>query len=414
MRFVAAPECSIVVGSGHDRLMISVSVAPSASARPLERSRAHPGPGAIAEFFLVGGLTPLLFPLAWLLRRSLGLDSAEFAVGFTMFYAAHAINDPHFAVTYVLFYKDARAKLFGSTLVPLQRARYLAAGLVVPLALCAWAIAAIATGSAASLALMIQLMFFLVGWHYVKQGFGVMTVLAARRGVRFSRRERLTILAHCFAGWAYAWASPADAGTEVEEKGVVYTTIAHSIGLERGTHVVFLATALSLACVLALKWRREGRLPLFTPLVALLASIWSWSIYSSIDPLVAYVIPALHSAQYLYVVWLMKKNQAREREGPPWFETSAPVRLGRLVLSALVLGWIFFHAAPTVLDDWLRPPRGARLPLGPTPYFAALFSIVNLHHYFMDAVIWRRDNPLTRYLRDPAEAVSSMGIDSTT
>jgi hypothetical protein len=40
-------------------------------------------------------------------------------------------------------------------------------------------------------------------------------------------------------------------------------------------------------------------LPIATPLTALLASIWSWSIYSSIDPLVVYVIPALHSVQYL-------------------------------------------------------------------------------------------------------------------
>jgi hypothetical protein len=389
------------------------SAAPSLSESPAQPELRTAVPPSV-EFLAVGGVTLILFPALWLLRKVIGLDSAELAVGFLMFHGAHLINDPHFAVTYLLFYKDAKRRAFGDAFRPAQRARYLAAGLLVPVALTIWLIFALSSRSAGPMGAMIQLMFLLVGWHYVKQGFGVMTVLAARRGVRFSRRERLTILAHCFAGWAYAWASPADAGTEVEEKGVVYTTIAHSIGLERGTHVVFLATGVSLACVLALKWRREGRLPLFTPLVALLASIWSWSIYSSIDPLVAYVIPALHSAQYLYVVWLMKKNQAREREGPPWFETSAPVRLGRLVLSALVLGWIFFHAAPTVLDDWLRPPRGARLPLGPTPYFAALFSIVNLHHYFMDAVIWRRDNPLTRYLRDPAEAGSSTGLDSTT
>jgi hypothetical protein len=37
--------------------------------------------------------------------------------------------------------------------------------------------------------------------------------------------------------------------------------------------------------------------------------------------------------------------------------------------------------------------------LGATPYFAALYAFVNLHHYFMDFVIWRRDNPETQYLR---------------
>ena len=32
-------------------------------------------------------------------------------------------------------------------------------------------------------------------------------------------------------------------------------------------------------------------------------------------------------------------------------------------------------------------------------FIAAIFAIVNLHHYFRDHVIWRRDNPDTRYLR---------------
>jgi hypothetical protein len=353
----------------------------------------------VAEFFLVGGLTPFLYPLSWLLRKSLGLDASDLAIAFTTFYAAYVINDPHFAVTYLLFYKHGKARAFGRSFEPWQRARYFIAGVVVPLVLLAWAIAALTTRSAPTLGLMIQLMFLLVGWHYVKQGFGVMTVLSARRGVHFSRSERRVILMHCFAGWAYAWASPADLGREVEEKGVVYTTIAHSAGLEKATHFVLLSTVLPLIGMLLWKWRREGRLPVFTPLTALLCSIWSWSIYSSIDPLVRYVTPALHSTQYLYFVWLLKGNEAREREGPPSFDVSARVRLGTLALSALGLGWVLFHGAPAALDGALVSRHARATDLGPTPYFAALFTFVNIHHYFMDYVIWRRENPETRYLR---------------
>ena len=371
----------------------------AARLQSVERSRRWPG--RVGEFLLVGGITPFLFPLSWLMRKELGLGASEFAVGFLFFYGAHVINDPHFSVTYLLFYRDSRARAFGGAFAPLQRARYIVAGLVIPVALVGWAIAALATRSAFALALMIQLMFLLVGWHYVKQGFGLMTVLAARRGVRFTPRERLAILAHCYAGWAYAWASPFDLGREVEEKGVVYMTIAHPLWLERLTQGVLLSTVLPLIWVLVQKRRREGRLPIFTPLTALLCSIWSWSIYSSIDPLVRYVIPALHSVQYLYIVALLKGNEAREREGPPWFETSARVRLGILAVSALGLGWVLFHGAPTYLDDLLISRRDAESPLGPTPYFAALFAVVNIHHYFMDNVIWRRENPHTRYLRDP-------------
>src|SRR4051812_7173735 len=159
---------------------------------PLEPSRSRRWAG-VGEFLLVGGLTPILFPLSWLLRRRLGLDMADLAVGFTMFHAAHVINDPHFSVTYLLFYRDARARAFGDAFAPAQRARYLVAGLVVPIVLATWAIAGLALRSAVTLGWMIQLMFLLVGWHYVKQGFGVMIVLAARRGITFLPRERLAI-----------------------------------------------------------------------------------------------------------------------------------------------------------------------------------------------------------------------------
>jgi hypothetical protein len=365
---------------------------------PLAPGRARLRSAAVVEFLVVGGATPFLFLLSWVAQRTVPMASADLAFGFVFFYGAHVVNDPHFAMTYLLFYGRARERFFAPDASRGQRLRILAAGIVAPVTLVAWAAGALAARSAYALGLLIQLMFLLVGWHYVKQGFGVMTVLSARRGVRFSARERLALLAHCYAGWAYAWASPYDPGKEVEEKGVVYTTIAHPHGLERATFVLFLASAAVLVVVLALKWRREGRLPLVTPLVGLLCSIWVWSVYSSVDPLVVYAVPALHSAQYLYFVWLMKGNEAREREGPPWFERSAGTRVGLLVVSSLALGWLLFHGAPTALDDLLVPRRSRLTDLGATPYFAALFAVVNIHHYVMDAVVWRRDNPQTRYL----------------
>lgn len=79
-----------------------------------------PGPGLrarIAELLLVGGGTLVLFPLLWLLRRALGAVQAEDVVDFVGFHAAVVINNPHFAVTYLLFYRGARSRLFGGALL---------------------------------------------------------------------------------------------------------------------------------------------------------------------------------------------------------------------------------------------------------------------------------------------------------
>ncbi len=311
------------------------------------------GGSRLLEFMLVGGATLALFPVMWLLRNGVGLDASDFAVGFVTFYGAYVINDPHFAVTYLLFYQGARKRAFSREFKLAYRIRYLLAGAVVPAVLAIWATVAWSARSTQMLGWMIQLMFLLVGWHYVKQGFGVVVVLSARRGVRINARERTVILAHCFAGWAYAWASPATAAGDA-------------------------------------------------PLSGFLITVWSWTIYSSIDPLMQYVIPALHSMQYLYFVWLMKRNEAREREGPPLFGRPVAVRLGTLAISALGLGWLLFRGAPGLLDRAIFSSmhhRGATAAFGRTPFFATVFVIVNIHHYFMDAVIWRRDNPDTRYLR---------------
>jgi hypothetical protein len=236
----------------------------------------------------------------------------------------------------------------------------------------------------------------------VKQGFGVLTVLSLRRGVRFSPLERRAVLLHCFAGWAYAWASPAAPALEAAEKGIVSWTLPHPVLLAQVTGALFALSTLVLALALIQKWRRERRVPPLAPLTGLLVSVWAWSVYSSADPLLVYMIPALHSLQYLYVVGLYTQNRARSKVGPPHFGGAPAGRLLGLAVAALALGFLLFHAAPELFDGIRASEhRRARQPLGElggTPYFAALFAFVNIHHYFMDNVIWRRENPETRYL----------------
>ena len=192
-------------------------------------ARAEPvvRPGAFGEFVLVGGATLFALPLSWFARRWFGLDAAELAVGFTAFYGAHLINDPHFAVTYLLFYRDVRRRAFGDAFAPAQRLRYLLAGFAAPLLLLAWCGLAIAAGSPSRLGQLMEAMFFLVGWHYVKQGFGMLNVVSARRGVRYSAGERRVLLAHCFSAWAFGWAQPSLSAIDVEEKAYAAGKISH-------------------------------------------------------------------------------------------------------------------------------------------------------------------------------------------
>lgn len=376
---------------------MTLEAASAAALPPTTSAQSTPRPAV--ELLVTGAATPIVFVAAWALRHAVGADPAELAVGFVFFHAAFLVNDPHFAVTYLLFYRDVRRRALGDAFTRETRLRYWIAGLVVPVALAIWAVFALSARSAPALGWMIELMFALVGWHYAKQAFGIAMVLSARRGVTLTPGERRALLAHAFTGWAFAWANPTAPAREVEEKGVVFTMLAHPRWLELATGAALAASTVALLHVLYTRWRRDDPIP-WGPLAVFLVTIWTWTIFTSLDPLVVYAIPALHSVQYLYFVWLMRRNEARAHEGAPHFGRPTAVRVGALALSAIALGWVMLRGVPSFLDAALVPRGlgGARHALGETPLLATFFVFVNVHHYFMDNVIWRRDNADTRWL----------------
>ncbi|HEX2731789.1 MAG TPA: hypothetical protein VHM70_09295 [Polyangiaceae bacterium] len=356
---------------------------------------------SLGEFLAVGGATLFILPALVIYRRQVGLEHSEALIGMLMFHAAMFINNPHFLVSYLLFYRRGLKPAWDATLATLQRWRFRVAGLFVPLALMAWLGNALWAHSAQRLGLAMQLMFVLVGWHYVKQGFGVVMVLSARRGVHFSKLERRLVLAHCLAGWLFARTHPADPGRLNSLNGVLYTSLPHPHGLDQVTRVGLWLSIAGLLWAVISHVRRRRALPPIGPFLGFLVTVWCWTIGSRWDPLFVYVIPALHGAQYLYFVALWRVNQVRALAT----DARAPrlsFALGGLFFGSLVLGWLAFRALPEFLDS-----RFVLLdeidPLGPTPHLAALSVFINVHHYFIDAVMWRRESPDARFvmLRSP-------------
>lgn len=359
-----------------------------------------PSGRAVIEFLAVGGSTLLLFPAAWGLRSLFGADTSEFVVSFVAFYAANVINNPHFAVTYLLFYKEVRERTLGAVYPRAQQVRYWLAGYAVPLALVLVLGAALLLRSAPLLGGCIQAMLVLVGWHYVKQGFGVLAVLSAWRGVSLLASERRALLAHAICGWLFARTNPRDPGRELESDGVIFHSFTHPAGLDRLTQAAFALSTLAVVAVFVLRFRRGQSLPPLAALCGYFVAIWLWTAFSRVEPLMVYLIPALHSVQYLFFVLLQRRNQARAVSGPPLFRPSSAA-IASLVAGAIGLGWVLFRGAPDALDGLFSNPR-EQSDLGPTPFLAAILTFVNVHHYFMDAVIWRREQPETRYLFDAA------------
>ena len=117
-------------------------------------------------------------------------------------------------------------------------------------------------------------------------------------------------------------------------------------------------------------------------------------------------VPALHSVQYLAVVWRYQLGYERDRPGagePLGSVLTSSIaskkyhlNMALFVILGAVLGAIGFWAIPIFLQVIVAYDAGI---FGTTMFMFIFFIFINVHHYFLDNVIWRRENPdMRRYL----------------
>lgn len=85
----------------------------------------------IADFLCLGGGSLILLALMSIFLSA----DAQPTVALIALLLANVINHPHFAHSYQIFYRSFARKAFGRDQDPRLRARYMAAGIVVPMAL---------------------------------------------------------------------------------------------------------------------------------------------------------------------------------------------------------------------------------------------------------------------------------------
>ena len=345
---------------------------------------------------LGGGSLVALTALAAFYPRD---EPARAALAGIMLFLAHFVNHPHFAHSYQLFYRGFAEKAFSPD-SPLA-ARYRFAGIMVPAVLAAFLLSALALGSAPLLGLAANLMFFTVGWHYAKQGYGILMLDAARKGIRFDAGERRRLLWNTHLIWVTNWLFANDVLSEKEFWGINYYL------LDLPDPILFTVAALATVSTLAVgrdffvKWQSQRKLP-FNGLLAYVAAGYVWLMFVRFDPLLLLVVPMFHSLQYMAVVWRYQLNvegervraggSAPERKWWAWLHTM-PAGLIRFALVAGILGYLGFWLAPFVFDTVVAYDRTV---LGTTVFLFIGWTFINIHHYFIDNVIWRRDNPGTR------------------
>ncbi|WP_292513236.1 hypothetical protein [Methylobacterium sp.] len=150
--------------------------------------------------------------------------------------------------------------------------------------------------------------------------------------------------------------------------------------------------------MLVRRWRSGAKLPV-NGLVAYLASLYMWLLLVRLDPLWFLVVPVLHSLQYLVVVWRFEANYQRGQPGggtpsmpvmKRLFGTADRVRVAAYIVGGGVLGFIGLWGLPMLLDVVVPYDKAV---FGDTMFLFIFWIFINIHHYLMDSVMWRRENP---------------------
>ena len=157
----------------------------------------------MVDFFLLGGGSIIVFAV---LAATVPVETGHATLIGLSLVLAHVINHPHFAHSYQIFYCNFGAKIRGRGYSKELQIRYVAAGLVVPVILALLMVAGIANGEAHVLGLGLNVMYFFVGWHYVKQGYGMLMLDAALKKRYFDANEKSLLLANAYVTWICHWA----------------------------------------------------------------------------------------------------------------------------------------------------------------------------------------------------------------
>jgi hypothetical protein len=309
------------------------------------------------------------------------------------------VNHPHFAHSYQIFYGGFRGKAFGSTFEPPLRRRYVFAGVVVPLLLAGYLTAAIVGGNAHLLGYAGNAMFFLVGWHYVKQGYGMAMLDAVLKKRFFSAIEKRILLWNGYAAWLLSWLLANRLVFEFDYWGLAYYSFAAPQWLIDLALALAVGTGAAFALMVLLKGRREGWRLGWNGLLGYAASLYIWLLVARINPLFVLFVPAFHSLQYLVVVWRYQLNRMQaapdraERPLGGLLPSLGVLRLVQFLVVGIFFGWLGFWGLPKLLNARLVYDHQA---LGPTLFLFVFWIFINVHHYFLDNVMWRRENPETR------------------
>ncbi|HVM67796.1 MAG TPA: hypothetical protein VMU14_23175, partial [Acidimicrobiales bacterium] len=327
---------------------------------------------APVDFLLIGGGSLLLYFL-FLRDHALASSPRVLTLAATLVWVC---NYPHFASTNYRLYRT-RSNV----------QQYPLTAMVVPLLMLVAVVAAFASPGAVA-PMFIALYLLWSPYHFSAQTLGITLVYGRRCRFSINQLERKALAGFVFLTFLVQSARAQLVG--VKASPFYGITSYPTLGLHSWVPNV-LEVAMWVCggtFVVLMLWRAvrgRGLVPPIVLLPAIAQSAWFVGLVPGASPLdFFYLVPFFHSLQYLLIAWgvQMKETQDERR--------AVPSR--RFVLGETAR-WAFICFVGGYALFWALPHIGAHFGRSLAFSTAVVFAVVQVHHFFVDGVIWKLKNP---------------------
>ena len=349
--------------------MSATTVSPMSETRLSTAATGRYFVNAPVDALLIGGASILLYAL-FRLRPEMASSPAVASLAATLVWVC---NYPHFASTNYRLY-HSRSSI----------AQYPLTSFVTPIVVIAAVVGCYVSPENVA-PMFIKLYLLWSPYHFSGQTLGITLVYARRSGFIIDGWLRRSLTAFIFLTFLVqnAWA---EVGRHVNPfYGVQYPTLGVPVWFPQTlTKLMWIALATTIALLIWKIVSGGPRIPLIVLLPALTQYVW---FVATPAGQFAYMVPFFHSLQYLLIAWNVQlKVGLGERKREPsvrfvWTESS------RWMAINIAGGYVLFWALPRLGSHFGQPLVFST---------AVMLAAIQIHHFFVDGVIWRLHNPAAR------------------
>ena len=234
-----------------------------------------------------------------------------------------------------------------------------------------------------------NVMLFTVGWHYTKQVFGCMMVYAHFDRYTLTPAQRTITKWALLSIWWLTFVHSNMSGSQNSFSQFTYYSLdLPDIAVPIAGLLVAGGFLLVLYKVFYLNYRDTGRRPSLNMVVPFFALYLWWLPQTRQYEFYFLLTPLFHSLQYLAFVYKMEDTRLKT-------ERHREVRATAIVVGLVLAGWLVFEFVPNTVDNRLGTFNAWHMFF----FFTAAMLFINVHHYFLDNVLWRfRDREVQHYL----------------